>query len=248
MRSAARRWCLEVAGQRVHGTTRKQPLVVFRDEERHALGEWDAEPYEMTDWRTSPRCIPTSDSHSLPVRSLLGALCDMPARAESGGAARQQAGAHLPPGKTDQGPDPRQDRGGRSTDPDDYPAESERLPPSERRGRSSAARRHRDRPWQPMPSVSSTARCPGPSSGRDTSSYAWENATPLSATRCRMPEGSLRRPDRRAPSRAHTRRGPRAGGHAAGASTDAPRSIRQAGRRLRSCQRPHRSISTRRSS
>ena len=41
MRSAARRWCLEVAGQRVHGTTRKQPLVVFRDEERHALGEWD---------------------------------------------------------------------------------------------------------------------------------------------------------------------------------------------------------------
>ena len=53
MRSEARRWCLEVAGQRVHGTTRKQPLVVFRDEERHALGEWDAEPYEMTDWRTA---------------------------------------------------------------------------------------------------------------------------------------------------------------------------------------------------
>ena len=53
MRSAARRWCLAVAGQRVHGTTRRQPLVVFRDEERHALGEWDAEPYEMTDWRTA---------------------------------------------------------------------------------------------------------------------------------------------------------------------------------------------------
>ena len=30
MRSAARRWCLEVAGQRIHGTTRKQPLAVFR--------------------------------------------------------------------------------------------------------------------------------------------------------------------------------------------------------------------------
>ena len=43
-------------------------------------------------------------SHSLPVRPLLGALCDMPARAESGGSARQQAGAHLPPGKADQGP------------------------------------------------------------------------------------------------------------------------------------------------
>ena len=36
-------------------------------------------------------------SHSLPV--LLGALCE-PTRAEGGGSARQQAGAHLPPGKT----------------------------------------------------------------------------------------------------------------------------------------------------
>ena len=53
MRSAARRWCLEVAGQRIHGTTRRQPLTVFRQEERHTLGEWDAEPYEMTDWRTA---------------------------------------------------------------------------------------------------------------------------------------------------------------------------------------------------
>ena len=38
-------------------------------------------------------------SHSLPVRPLLGALCDMPTRAEGGGSARQQTGAHLPPGK-----------------------------------------------------------------------------------------------------------------------------------------------------
>ena len=37
MRSAATRWCLEVAGQRIHGTTRKQPLAVFREEERSAL-------------------------------------------------------------------------------------------------------------------------------------------------------------------------------------------------------------------
>ena len=41
MRSAARRWCLEVAGQRVHGTTRKQPLAVFRhdDPHRRVLGQ-----------------------------------------------------------------------------------------------------------------------------------------------------------------------------------------------------------------
>ena len=53
MRTEAKRWCLEVAGQRVHGTTRKQPLAVFRQEERSALREWDGEPYEMTDWRTA---------------------------------------------------------------------------------------------------------------------------------------------------------------------------------------------------
>ena len=53
MRLAARRWCLEVAGLRVHGTTRRQPLQVFRDEERRALSPWDGEPYEITNWRTA---------------------------------------------------------------------------------------------------------------------------------------------------------------------------------------------------
>jgi hypothetical protein len=31
------RWCLEVAGTRVHGTTRRRPLAVFEDEEKKAL-------------------------------------------------------------------------------------------------------------------------------------------------------------------------------------------------------------------
>ena len=53
LRTEAQRWCLEVAGQRVHGTTRRQPLVVFQDEERHALLPWDGEPYEITHWRTA---------------------------------------------------------------------------------------------------------------------------------------------------------------------------------------------------
>ena len=34
LREQARRWCLEVAGQRVHGTTRRLPLVVFQEEEQ----------------------------------------------------------------------------------------------------------------------------------------------------------------------------------------------------------------------
>ena len=61
LRAEAQRWCLEVAGMRVHGTTRRKPLVVFQDEERHTLLPWDGEPYEIADWRM-PRSIPTITS------------------------------------------------------------------------------------------------------------------------------------------------------------------------------------------
>ena len=71
----------------------------------------------MTDWRTAKVSRP---SHSLPVRPLLGALCDMPTRAEGGGAARRKLVRIYHRGRLLH---PRQDRGGRSTDPDDYPAE-----------------------------------------------------------------------------------------------------------------------------
>ena len=81
-----RRWCLEVAGTRIHGTTRRQPLTVFIDEEREALGKWDGEPYEMTEWRTAKV---HADHHiscrhalySVPVR-------DMSSGPGGGGAAR----------------------------------------------------------------------------------------------------------------------------------------------------------------
>ena len=53
VRAAAPRWCLEVAGMRIHGTTRKKPLVVFQDEERHTLIPWDGVPYEIANWRTN---------------------------------------------------------------------------------------------------------------------------------------------------------------------------------------------------
>ena len=52
LREEAARWCRDVAGRRVHGTTRRQPLAVFQDEERQALAPWDGEPYEITHWRT----------------------------------------------------------------------------------------------------------------------------------------------------------------------------------------------------
>ena len=53
VRAAAPKWSVEVAGTRIHGTTRKQPLVVFQDEERHTLLPWDGQPYEIANWRTA---------------------------------------------------------------------------------------------------------------------------------------------------------------------------------------------------
>ena len=53
LRSEAARWCRDVAGMRIHGTTRRQPLQVFLDEERQALSPWDGGPYEVTHWRTA---------------------------------------------------------------------------------------------------------------------------------------------------------------------------------------------------
>ena len=51
VRIQAQRWCSQVAGLRIHGTTRRQPLVVFQDEERQALLPWDGQPYEIAEWR-----------------------------------------------------------------------------------------------------------------------------------------------------------------------------------------------------
>ena len=51
VREQAQRWCRDVAGLRIHGTTYRQPLVVFQDEERQALLPWDGEAYEIADWR-----------------------------------------------------------------------------------------------------------------------------------------------------------------------------------------------------
>ena len=51
VRERARRWCRDVAGLRIHGTTRRKPLVVFQDEERETLLPWDGEACEIADWR-----------------------------------------------------------------------------------------------------------------------------------------------------------------------------------------------------
>ena len=120
MRSAARRWCLDVAGLRVHGTTRRRPLQVFPDEERQALAPWDGEPYEVTHWRTA-KVHP--DHHVVcqyALYSVPSSLCPPGQRVEIG------LGSKLAPiyhGGRLLKLHPRQPRGGRSTDAADYPTE-----------------------------------------------------------------------------------------------------------------------------
>ena len=120
LRNETQRWCVEVAGQRVHGTTRRQPLLVFQDEERHALLPWDGEPYEITHWRTAKVHPDHHVACQYALYSVPASSCPPGQRVEIRMDSKlvriYHRGKLL---KIHQ----RQPRGGRSTDPDDYPAE-----------------------------------------------------------------------------------------------------------------------------
>ena len=119
IRSEAQRWCTSVAGQRVHGTTRRKPLVVFQDEERNALIPWDGEPYEIADWRNAK----VHQDHHVQCQQALYSvpadLCPPGQRVEVRVDSKlvhiyhrgRLVKTHI-----------RQPKGGRATDPGDYPA------------------------------------------------------------------------------------------------------------------------------
>jgi hypothetical protein len=46
----AERWCREIAGQRIHGTTRQRPLVVFENIEKNALIPLSMPPFDPPKW------------------------------------------------------------------------------------------------------------------------------------------------------------------------------------------------------
>ena len=46
-------WCLETAGQRIHGTTREQPLVRFQPAEQAQLTPLPAAPYDLAVWKVA---------------------------------------------------------------------------------------------------------------------------------------------------------------------------------------------------
>ena len=120
VREQARRWCLEVAGLRIHGTTRRKPLVVFQDEERQALLPWDGEPYEIADWRNAKVHQDHHIQCRLALYSVPSSLCPPGRKVEVKVDSKlvriyyqgQLIKTHL-----------RQPRGGRATDSNDYPAE-----------------------------------------------------------------------------------------------------------------------------
>ena len=120
LRTEAARWCRDVAGLRIHGTTRRQPLQVFLDEERHALLPWDGEPYEVTHWRSAKVHPDYHVACQYALYSVPSTLCPPGQQVEIGLGLKlvriyhrgQLVKVH-----------PRQPRGGRATDTADYPAE-----------------------------------------------------------------------------------------------------------------------------
>lgn len=48
--AALRAWCLEIAGLRIHGTTRQRPLEVFQQMEMSTLLPLPADPFELVTW------------------------------------------------------------------------------------------------------------------------------------------------------------------------------------------------------
>jgi hypothetical protein len=120
LRLQARKWCLEVAGPRLHGTTRRLPLVVFQEEEQCALLPWDGQPYDLPDWH---QAVVHPDHHIAYRYALYSAPyqpCPPGTKLEVRGDSKlvrlYRRGICIKV-------HPRQPRGGRSTDPQDYPPE-----------------------------------------------------------------------------------------------------------------------------
>ena len=119
LRTEAPKWCLEVAGRRIHGTTRRQPLLVFQEDERHSLLPWDGSPYEVAHWRTLKVHPDHHIQCQLALYSVPSVACppgqEVEVRLDSKLVRIYHKDQLI---KVHQ----RQPEGGRSTDPADYPA------------------------------------------------------------------------------------------------------------------------------
>ena len=119
-RQQARQWCLAVAGQRVHGTTRRLPLVVFREEEQAHLLPYDGEPYSVSHWREARVHPDHHVAYDYALYSVPDASCPPGTKVELRADGERVRIYHRGVAVKVH---PRQPRGGRSTDEADYPQE-----------------------------------------------------------------------------------------------------------------------------
>lgn len=111
-------WCLKTAGMRVHGTTRKRPLVVFENEEREKLLPLTRERFDPPSWA---QCKVHPDHHIHFDKALYSAPTrhvgeEVWVRGDSKLVRIYSKGVLV---KTHE----KQPPGGRSTDHNDYPKE-----------------------------------------------------------------------------------------------------------------------------
>lgn len=123
-RQQAERWCRDVAGQRVHGTTRQLPFVVFTDQEQAHLLPYDGVPYDVPVWRE----VTVHPDHHV---SFQYALYSAPSTTCPPGTKLEVRGDRAVVKLYRRGDlvkvHPRQPAGGRATDPADYPQPPERT-------------------------------------------------------------------------------------------------------------------------
>ena len=162
----------EVARVEIQENVRRKPQVVFQDEERHAFLPWNGESTMRSPTGATPRSTrtTTSSTSSLSIRCLspsallarrwrsgwTASWCTSTVGAACSRPTSASPGADGPPNPPSSRPTP--------------PG----LPTASKPATGSWTP-----PWPISPTGSWKAPCPGPSSGRATSSSAWANATSM---------------------------------------------------------------------
>jgi transposase len=116
-RRSAEHWCAEIAGRRIHGTTRKVPREVFESTERATMLPAPSEPFDVPVWVDAAKVHP--DHHIQVAR----ALYSVPTlyRNKTVRARADQKLVKIYFGTELIKVHERKPPGGRSTDPHDYP-------------------------------------------------------------------------------------------------------------------------------
>ena len=164
-------WCRDVAGPRIHGTIQARPAQVFAEHEASALLPLPTAPYDVPMFTS----VKVHRDYHVEVGKALYSVpkeylgCHLDARADSALVKLFHRGqlvkAH-----------PRQQPGGRATDPADLPAEKTVYAMRDVASLAKAARRHGDAIGIYAERLLDD-RCPGPGCARSTGCWAWSAAT-----------------------------------------------------------------------